>query len=136
MTRYHLRNRLKKRVGRWLGRAPQAVERIEVTFVLPDGSEHTVSTEPAYTLHMASQFLETPIHAPCPDGSCGNCRVRILSGQESLRPPSQVEEALLTRALGPDRDPAIRLACHARLTGSGVRVQVDRVWKLEDVRGV
>ena len=135
MTRWHLRDRVRKRVGRWMGRAPQAVERIEVTFVLPDGSERTVPTEPAYTLHMASQLLETPIHTPCPDGACGDCRVRILAGLESLRPPSQAEADLLLKALGPDPDPAIRLACHARLTGNGVRVQVDRIWRLEDVRG-
>lgn len=142
MTRWNIRQRLARKVRGSLGelggvlRPPrQEVERIEVEFVLPDGSVHTVQTEPHYTLHMASQMLSTPIHTPCPDGSCGDCRVKVLAGAEALRPPSAVEAELLARVLGDPPPPDVRLACHARLAGTGARIQVERIWNLEEIRG-
>ncbi len=129
MSRFRLRERLKSRL---LGRgAPDDGPEL----VLPDGSEHRVRTEPHYTLVMASQTLDTPIHSHCPDGHCGQCQVEVLAGMDALRPPTEAETALLDEHLGPDRDPAIRLACHTRLLGSGARVQVGKVWSIEEATG-
>jgi ferredoxin len=108
---------------------------VEVTLVLPDGSEHTVRCEPGYTLVMASQTLETPIHTQCPDGHCGLCQVEVLAGAEAMRPPSEAECALLDQVLGAARDPRVRLACHARVVGSGARVRVAQVWHIESATG-
>lgn len=133
MTPFHIRDRLRKLI---LGepRKGSAPEGFEVEFILPDGSSHRVRTEAHYTLHMASQTLDTPIDSPCPDGHCGNCQVRILEDQGGLAPPTVAERELLDKTLGADRDPAIRLACHARLMGPGVRVQVQKVWSLDQLR--
>ncbi len=135
MTRFRLRERLKRRMERCLGHEKEEVEPIWVEFVLPDGSERRVRTEPHYTLVMASQLLETPIHTSCPDGHCGQCQVEILQGADALRPPSEAETGLLEEHLGQERDPSVRLACHARLLRTGARVKVRRVWRLEDVGG-
>jgi ferredoxin len=134
MSRFRIRERLKARL---LGQPSQAdePERVELTLVLPDDSEHRVLTEPHYTLVMASQTLDTPIHAHCPDGHCGKCQVEVLAGMDALRPPTDAETALLEEHLGPDRDPSVRLACHTRLLGSGARVKVNKVWSLEDATG-
>ena len=135
MSRFRLRERLKRRMERYLGNEREEVEPIWVEFVLPDGSEQRFRTEPHYTLVMASQLLETPIHTSCPDGHCGQCQVEILRGADALRPPSDAETSLLEEHLGADRDPKLRLACHARLARSGVVVKVGRMWRLEDVGG-
>lgn len=134
MSRFQLRKRLKDRL---LGRpaAPAATETLDLTLVLPDGSEHTVQAEPHYTLVMASQTLDTPIHTHCPDGHCGECQVRVLAGQDALKPAAQAELDLLDEHLGADRDPSVRLACHARLLGSGARVEVGKVWSLAEAMG-
>jgi ferredoxin len=140
MTPFHFRQRLKKvreRALGFLGRrdAAEPDGRFDVEFVLPDGSTHRVTTEAHYSLHMASQLLETPIDAPCPDGHCGKCLVEILEDGGGLAPPSAAEERLLEETLGAERDPRMRLACHARLRGPGVRVKVLKVWDLEQMRG-
>ena len=134
MSRFRIRERLKSRL---LGQpaAPEESEQVELTLVLPDGSDHRVRTEPHYTLVMASQTLDTPIHAHCPDGHCGKCQVEVLAGMDALRPPADAETTLLDEHLGADRDPAVRLACHARLEGSGARVQVKTVWSLAEAMG-
>jgi ferredoxin len=107
----------------------------DVTFVLPDGASRVVRTEAQYTLTMASQLLDTPIDNPCPDGHCGLCQVRILEAGPGLAPESNIEAEILDKTLGTDRDRAIRLACHARLLGPGVKVSVQKVWRLEEIRG-
>jgi ferredoxin len=133
MSRFRLRERLKKRM---LGQpaAREDSELVELTLVLPDGTEHTLQTEPHYTLVMASQTLDTPIHAHCPDGHCGDCAVEVLAGHDALRPPTDAEAALLAEHYA-DRAGKIRLACHARLVGSGARIKVATVWNLEDAVG-
>jgi ferredoxin len=135
MSRFRIRERLKSRL---LGRSQgdEEPERVELELVLPDGSEHRVRTEPHYTLVMASQTLDTPIHSHCPDGHCGKCQVEVVAGMDALRPPAEAETALLDEHLGPDRDPSIRLACHARLVGSGVRIKVGTVWSLAEAMGL
>jgi ferredoxin len=134
MSRFRIRERLKSRL---LGQpaAPEQHEQVDLTLVLPDGTEHRVLTEPHYTLVMASQTLDTPIHAHCPDGHCGKCQVQVLAGMDALRPPTDAETALLDEHLGADRDPAVRLACHTRLQGSGARIQVNTVWSLAEAMG-
>ncbi len=134
MSRFRIRKRIKDRL---LGRIPTDTEdtRVTLTLVLPDGSEHVLQTEPHYTLIMASQTLDTPIHAHCPGGTCGGCRVDVLEGMEALRPAAEAETDLLDEHLGPDRDPNVRLACHARLVGSGAKVEVHKVWSLEEAMG-
>ncbi len=132
MTPFQLRKRLKRFV-RHRRQSTRPVERIHVTFVLPDGTEHVVRTEPGYTLTMASQLLETPIDNPCPDGHCGQCQVQVLAGAEHLRQASEAEGAILREVLGNEYDPGVRLACHARLTGSGAVIRVNKVWRLEDL---
>jgi adenylate cyclase len=53
-------------------------------------------------------------------GRCGTCRVRIESGAESVSPMSEAERATLVRV---GASAAERLACQARVTGSGVAVK-------------
>jgi adenylate cyclase len=50
-------------------------------------------------------------------GRCGTCRVRIDSGAEHLSPMTQDERGTLARV---GAEAGERLACQARVTGSGV----------------
>jgi len=52
-------------------------------------------------------------------GRCGTCRVRIESGADSLSPRSETEQNTLSRV---QADENTRLACQARVLGSGVSV--------------
>jgi ferredoxin len=135
MSRFHIRQRLRERVRGILRPEREEREAVTLDLVLPDGREHRVEAEPGYTLVMASQLIESPIHAPCPDGHCGLCQVDVLAGAEALRPPSEAETKLLDEKLGPDRDPRVRLACHARVERSGARIGVRQVWSLEKAMG-
>jgi len=135
MSRFNIRKRLRSRVQGFGHSEREDVSAIELTLVLPDGSEHRVNTEPHYTLVMASQTLDTPIHAHCPDGHCGECQVEVLASPDALRPAAQAENDLLDEHLGTDRDPNVRLACHARLEGTGARVKVSKVWSLAEAMG-
>ncbi|MFH1466012.1 MAG: 2Fe-2S iron-sulfur cluster-binding protein [Pseudomonadota bacterium] len=135
MSRFHLRQRLRSRVQGLMRPKRDEHPAITLVLVLPDGSEHRVEAEPGYTLVMASQILETPIHAHCPDGHCGLCQVDVLAGAEALRPPSEAEVKILEEQLGPDRDTNVRLACHAKVERSGARIGVRQVWSLEQAMG-
>jgi ferredoxin len=135
MTPFGIRKRIKRLISGARGGSTAPEQGFDVAFVLPDGSTRSVRTEAQYTLTMASQLLETPIDTPCPDGHCGLCQVRILEGLGSLAPESTTEAEILDKVLGPGRDKAIRLACHARLRGPGVKVAVQKVWRLEEIRG-
>ncbi len=130
MSRFGIRKRIKKALGRG-GAADPKDESFDITLILPDGSEHTLRTEPHYTLVMASQTLDTPIHTFCPDGHCGKCQVDVLAGHDALRPPLDAEKDLLDEVLGKDRDPSVRLACHARVMGPGVKVRVRHTWNID-----
>ena len=131
MTPFKIRRKLKSARKRLLQGKRAEINTIYLDLVLPDGSEQRVETEPDYTLTMASQLLDTPIHAPCPDGSCGKCRVEILENPQGLKPAADAERKLL----GKDIDRNIRLACHARLIETGVKVKVNEVWRMEDSLG-
>jgi len=52
-------------------------------------------------------------------GRCGTCRVRVEAGAQSLSPKGDIERATLARVRAGDAD---RLACQARVLGSGVAV--------------
>lgn len=130
MTPWGIRSKLKAALGRGPS-TPAADEQVSLTLVLPDGSEHPVRCEPRYTLSMASQSLETPIGTHCPDGHCGECRVDVID-DTGLLPPSPAEQRILAeKQLGPK----VRLACHAKVGGSGAKVKVRHVWTMDSVRG-
>lgn len=127
MTPWGIRNRIKTALGRG---KPERSAGYTLTLVLPDGSAHEVQAEERYTLVMASQSLETPIATGCPDGHCGDCAVDVLD-ERGLAAPTDAEAKLL-REKG---KPGQRLACHARVTGSGARVRVHNVWSMDSSRG-
>jgi ferredoxin len=134
MSRFGLRKRLKAKLGRGGDDSNTASQRFTVLFELPNGSRETVETEAHYTLHMASQMLETPIEAGCPDGHCGECLVDILqdTGMQAL---GDRELEVIREQHKRDPEPKERLACHARVSGPGVEVRVRKIWNLEDIRG-
>jgi ferredoxin len=133
MTPFGLRNRLKQALGRGAPASPAAEQSLSVRFVLPDGKEHEVRCEPKYTLVMASQTIDTPIATGCPDGHCGGCNVDVLDGAAALQPASAAEQKLLDEKWA--SRPGTRLACHAKVSGSGARVRVHTVWSMDQTRG-
>lgn len=136
MSRFGLRRRIKSRLG--IGNEPtggdQREERFEILFELPNGDRKTVETEAHYTLHMASQMLETPIEVGCPDGHCGGCLVDVMSDIGMQAMGDRERDVILEKH---ERQPESleRLACHARVLGPGVEVKVHKVWSMEDLRG-
>ena len=135
MSRFGLRNRIKSRLGRG-GNTPDRRddERFEILFELPDGARHSVETEAHYTLHMASQMLETPAEIGCPDGHCGGCLVDVLVADGVQAMKSKELEVIREKH---EREPGAqeRLACHARVLGPGAEVRIRKVWSLEELRG-
>lgn len=134
MSRFGLRKRLKARLGRGNDEPAPTADRFAIVFELPDGTRETVETEAHYTLHMASQMLETPIEAGCPDGHCGGCTVDIISG-DGMQAMNDKELTVFREKNEREPAPKERLACHARVLGAGVEVRVRQVWNLEDIRG-
>ena len=130
MSRFGIRKRLKGLVGK--GDEPNIV-RHQVTFLLPDGNEHVVQAEERYTLAMASQFLPSPIATACPDGQCGQCVVQVLDAT-GIAPPSDAERAVMDK-WHKEPDPQRRLACHARVDGSGAKVRVFQLFDYDSIRG-
>lgn len=129
MTPWGIRKRIKSALGRSTPTGGTD-ESLTLTMVLPDGSEHVVRAEHRYTLVMASQSLETPIATGCPDGGCGGCGVDVLDGS-GLSEPTE-NEAKLLKEKGKAGQ---RLACHARVVGSGAKVRVSTVWSMDQTRG-
>lgn len=123
MTPWGIRKRIKSVLGR--PAAPEREQAYTLTLVLPDGSAHEVKAEERYTLVMASQSLETPIATGCPDGHCGNCAVDVLE-DKGLAPASDAEAKLLREKAKAGQ----RLACHARVVGSGGRFRVYQTWSM------
>jgi ferredoxin len=133
MTPFGIRNRLRQALGRGGGGGGDASESLAVRFVMPGGAEHEVRCEPRYTLVMASQTIDTPIATGCPDGHCGGCNVDVLEGASALAPASAAEQKLLDEKWS--ARPDTRLACHAKVVGSGARVRVHTVWSMDQTRG-
>ena len=127
MTPWGIRNRIKSALG---GKKTSTDERFTLTMVLPDGAAHGVFAEERYTLVMASQSLGTPIATGCPDGGCGTCVVDVLD-ERGLAPPTTAEAKLLRDKAKPGQ----RLACHARIIGSGARVRITSVWSIDQTLG-
>lgn len=127
MTPWGIRSKLKSLVQKPAARE----ETHSLRLVMPAGDEHTVQCEARYTLVMASQTLETPIATHCPDGHCGHCTVTVLDAT-GLSQPTSAEQKILTEQKAA---PNVRLACHAKVVGSGARVKVDRVWTMDSVKG-
>lgn len=132
MTPWGIRNRIKGMLGGGAG-AAKATEQVTVRMVLPTGAEHEVRCEPRYTLVMASQTLETPIATGCPDGHCGGCNVDVLEGADALAPPTPAERRILDEKW--KDKPNTRLACHAKVAGSGAKVKVYNIWTMDTTRG-
>lgn len=129
MTPFGIRDRVRNFLGK-PRTGPRPDETVPITFVLPNGTEAATRSELRYTLVMASQTLETPIATGCPDGSCGGCVVDVLDAT-GLAPPTPSEQKLLDK----DGGAKTRMACHARVTGAGARVQIRKVWSMDEVRG-
>ncbi|MCB9778230.1 MAG: 2Fe-2S iron-sulfur cluster binding domain-containing protein [Alphaproteobacteria bacterium] len=133
MTPWGIRKRIKGALGR--GATPGSADIVQhaVTYVLPDGTEHTIQAEEHYTLAMASQFLPSPIDTPCPDGQCGQCAVDILvdRGLEAAS-SGEVEVMQKWHKQAPGKK---RLACHCRVGGPGAKVKVHRLFDFDAVKG-
>ena len=130
MTPWGIRKRIKSMIG---GGGSTADEQLTLRIVLPNGAEHEVKAEPRYTLVMASQSLETPIATGCPDGGCGTCVVDVLD-PAGIAPPTSAEQTLLDQKW--KANPTYRLACHARVVGSGGRIKAMNVWSMDNTRGI
>ncbi len=128
MTPWGIRNRIKSALGR--PARPAGDQSHTLTLVLPDGSAHQVKAEERYTIVMASQSLETPIATGCPDGHCGQCAVDVLV-DAGLAAPAEAE----TKILKEKAKPGQRLACHARIIGSGGRFAVHQTWSMDQTAG-
>jgi ferredoxin len=129
MTPWGIRSKIKAALGRG-GTTAKNDEQYTLTMVLPDGREQSVNAEKRYTLVMASQSLETPIATGCPDGGCGTCTVDVVDGR-GLAEPTEAERKLLAEKAKPGQ----RLACHARVIGSGAKVKIGAVWSMDQTRG-
>lgn len=132
MTPWGIRKRIKSLVSGGGGRGPAEDEQHTLTIILPDGKEAQVKAESRYTIVMASQTLETPIATNCPDGGCAGCAVDVLD-PAGLAPPTAAEQKLLDEKW--KNNPTYRLACHARITGSGAKVKAMSVWSMDVTRG-
>lgn len=130
MTPWGIRNRIKSLVSG--GKPARTDEELTLTLILPTGKEHAVKAEARYTIVMASQTLETPIATNCPDGGCAGCVVDVLD-PAGLAPATAAEQKLLDEKW--KDKPSYRLACHARIVGSGARVKVTSVWTMDITKG-
>lgn len=63
------------------------------------------------TLLQAALEQHQPIEYKCQKGTCGKCRVQVISGLSLLSPANEVEEKKLNHTL----TKGFRLACQARV---------------------
>lgn len=131
MTPWGIRSKIKSAIGLGSAKKADTSDRVRLSMVLPDGQAHEVSCESGYTLVMASQSLETPIATHCPDGHCGQCVVDV-SAATGLKAPTEAESNLLRAKGHPE---GTRLACHARVVGSGATIRVRQTWSMDEVKG-
>lgn len=126
MTPLRIRARLKKLLGLDGGAAPErpAVPRFDVHFELPDGSSYETKAKREDSLVLASGRGPNPIATGCADGTCGTCRVVVLSGADMLTEPTEHERKTKAAADVPDAE---RLACQTLVLGAGVRVRIVNV---------
>ena len=149
MSRFQLRQRLKGLLG---AKPATHIPYFDITYVLPDGTEHCVQAEEKYSILMASQSLPSSIGTgrraggQCPDGRCGLCRVEVADAT-GLLPMDSYEKRSLedyvagTPHEGRERQPGdpitanTRLACQAKIVADGARVIVPAVVDYEALRG-
>ena len=149
MSRFGLRNRLKKALGRG---EREAIVRHAVTYVLPDGREETIQAEEHYSLLMAADAAGITISTgrraggTCPDGHCGLCRLEVedaagLSEMKAAERTSIDDHVAGTehegrlRKPGPPATPRSRLGCHAKIRGPGARVIVPALFDPDSIAG-
>jgi 2Fe-2S ferredoxin len=86
-----------------------------VTYVLPDGSNQTITTTPSTSVMQAALAHRVPgIIGECGGAAtCGTCHVYVDQSTETFLPPSEDEEAMLEWTASPRKDNS-RLACQLR----------------------
>ncbi len=104
--------------------------RFDVHFELPDGSSYVTKAKKEDSLVLASGRGPNPIATGCSDGTCGTCRVGVLSGADMLTGPTEHETRTKEAADVPDSE---RLACQTLVLGAGVSVRSVNVWGEERV---
>jgi ferredoxin len=126
MSRFGIRKRLKSRFGGGKSAPPpeKSEPTYEVEFECPDGSMYSIMAEEADSLVLASGRGLSPISPGCTDGTCGTCRVDVVSGADQLSPMRDHEKKTKADAGVPEHQ---RLGCHAGVFGSGIRVRITNV---------
>ncbi len=149
MTPFNIRKRLKTA----LGMTPTVGdERCSVTFVLPNGTERTVTCEKHYTLLMAADANGLTISTgrraggTCPDGACDLCRVEVVVST-GLSAKSEHEQQMMDdhtagkphegrpRAPVAAPGPNTRLGCHAKVMGDGAKIKIRELFDPDSIRG-
>lgn len=149
MTPFKIRERLKTLVN---GPKSTSDEKYTVTFVLPDGSERVVRSEPGYTVLMAADVngltIDTGRRAggACPDGLCDMCRVEIVNST-GLSPMADIEARSMDdssagmphegrpRHAAPKRGPNTRLGCHCKIKGDGAKIRIVKLFDPSSIKG-
>jgi len=91
----------------------------KVTF-LPSGIE--VDCNDGDSLFHVGRDAGVDISTACVGaGTCGQCRVRVVEGEQFLSPPDEVDERHLGNTYFITR---LRLSCRARVSGGPVTVEV------------
>jgi ferredoxin len=150
MSRFGLRKRLKKALGR--GEDGSDIVRHSVTYLMPDGTERVIEAEEHYSLLMAADAAGMTISTgrraggTCPDGKCGLCRVEIedATGLSDMKDGERkslddhvagTEHEGRPREPGPPATPNTRLGCHTKILGSGGRVRVSALFDPGSISG-
>lgn len=76
------------------------------------GANKTIEAERGGDLVDICDEFFAPIPFSCRSASCGTCHVEVVTGENLLEPPSEVERELLEILRGPTHS---RLACQARV---------------------
>ena len=150
MTPFGIRKKLKSLLNPDGGRSE--IVRHTITLLLPDGVEKVLTTEEHYSILMAADASGITISTgrraggTCPDGHCGLCRLEVLDQTGLSVMKSGEKESLEDHAAGrphegrprepgPPLTPNTRLGCHAKVLGSGARIQVPALFTMEDIKG-
>jgi len=128
MTPFGIRKKIKSLLGLNSGSssAPQAPERerFEVTFDCPDGSSYTATAKDGDSLVLTAGRGPQPISTGCTDGTCGTCRIDVLTGAESLTVADSHELKTKADVGVPESQ---RLGCHTGVIGPGVRIHITNI---------
>jgi ferredoxin, 2Fe-2S len=96
-----------------------------VTYVLPDGTEQTITSAGSTSLMQAALAHGIPgIVGECGgSATCGTCHVYVDKCTEALRAPSEDEEAMLEWTAAPRADNS-RLSCQLRPADGATEIVV------------